>query len=110
MTVKMLSVNKPREFEVGVNISVILDDDARISLSSMVDNDSWFLFCVLGVQAEWLNERLQLWSDNAQYAEMCKCVSSLMTNDTAERGVQIIQHFIRTVAKMWLTCSGCCNV
>ena len=43
MTFKMLSVNRPREVEVGVNTSVILDDDVHISLSSMVDKDSWFL-------------------------------------------------------------------
>ena len=100
MALKLLSVDRPTEFEVGGNTPVILDDNAHISLSSMVDEDSWFLFHVLGVQAEWLNERPEHWSENAEYVEMCRYVSCLkVTNDTAERGVQIIQHFVRTVTK-----------
>ena len=77
---------------------VILDDDALISFSSMVNDDSWFLFDVLGVQAEWLKERPKLQSDNAESVDMCKYVTCLkVTNVTAERGMQIIQHFFRTV-------------
>ena len=43
-----------------MNTSLILDDDVHISLSSMVNEGSWFLIHVLDVQAEWLKERHKL--------------------------------------------------
>lgn len=99
MAMKLLSFNRPAEFEVGGNNPVILDE-SRINLASLVDEDSWFVFQVLDLKAEWLNDDPETWSEQSEYAALCSYVSSLkVTNDTAERGVRIIQDFARTVTK-----------
>lgn len=100
MALRLVGAERPTNFEVGANAPVILDDDSPISLVSLVDEDSWFVFHVLDMKGEWLKERPETWSERAEYAALCEYISGLkVTNDTAERGVQIIQHFARTVTK-----------
>ena len=57
------------------------------------------MFSVLGMAGEWLTSPPALWRNVDRYKEMCRLVSSLKVNDTAERAVQLVDQFAHSLTK-----------
>ena len=98
MAEKLQATPRPEQHAVGGNITVILDDDQSVKLPDLVEEDSWLTFNVLELKGEWLSEDPKDWDKSDEYRLMCEFVSALkVTNDTAERGVQLVQKFAHTL-------------
>lgn len=97
MAEKLLATPRPDEHVVGGNVPVVISDEG-VKLHELVDEDSWMVFNILEMKGEWLNDEPAKWIDSDEYRLMCDFVSGLrVTNDTAERGVQLVQQFSRTL-------------
>ena len=73
-------------------------EDVLMGLGKLVGVRSWSLFNMLGLSSsdtQWLNEEVVEWEKDSGYNEFSHIVKGLsVVNDTAERGVKLIQDFV----------------
>lgn len=100
MAERLLETPRPEEHVVGGNTTVVLDDDEMVRLPDLIGEDSWLVFNMLEHKGEWLRDSPENWMEHEEYRQMCSTVSALnVVNDTAERGVQLIQQFAGRITK-----------
>ena len=66
-------------------------------LTDLISQDSWSIFLVLGIEesCDWLKEAVCTWNSYASYLRLKQFVEGIaVVNDTAERGVKLIQEYI----------------
>lgn len=92
---KLLSSEYPEEFQIGY--PELVDLESKPNLTDLIGPESWFVFKVLGIETDhtWLTERCSVWHKHANYMKLKTFVEGFnVTNDTAERGVMLIQEFV----------------
>ena len=106
---ELLRVNRQEgDFELGkpkfpkIQSSLFWDevdeDEVLMSLQKLVGRRSWSLFNILSMtedELDWLEADVKSWSSNPGYKKFADFVKSLaVVNDSAERGVKLIQDFV----------------
>ena len=94
---KLLETEVPTTFTVGKPTFPNIHKDLK--LVDLVDQDTWFLFHVQGMEQDdrhkWLGEDVARWYDDPDYRAFERFIKKIdVVNDRAERGVKLIQEFI----------------
>ena len=95
MASKLLSTEIPEEFQVGY--PELVDLETKPNLTDLIGPESWYVFKVSGTEADctWLTESCVDWPKHENYRKLKVFVEGFnVTNDTAERGVKLIQEFV----------------
>ena len=71
-----------------------------IKLIDIIGSNSWKIFQVLSVDADWLKKPVAEWENDENYKEVERFVSELnVTNDCSERAIKLITDLAPTVQK-----------
>lgn len=86
----LCSYKIPQDFERGQPIFPKLKQGTKIH--QLIGPKSWFIFKILGSSYEWLKSPSISWKSINEYSKIQKILASTkVVNDTAERGVKLIQ-------------------
>ena len=95
---RLLSLPKPKKSHMGLPTFPKLTE--KTELWDLVTSDSWELFDLLGLSADWLALPPTDWDASADYVEFRNFVRTLkVTNDCAERGVKLATDFSKSLTK-----------
>lgn len=69
-------------------------------ISSLIGQNSWLLFTSLKLETNWMSDPVNKWEQNSDFQTALKFVKTAkVVNDTAERGVKLMQDFSKSVTK-----------
>ena len=96
---KLLQTEIPTEFTVGKPTFPVICEELK--LVDLVGEDTWFLFHVQGMEQEdrhkWLEKEVMSWNDDPDYRAFQTYIKNIdVVNDRAERGVKLIQDFVKS--------------
>lgn len=95
---KLLKTSKPKVFNCGRPKFPILKKSTN--LSSLIGPNSWYLFELLGVNTDWIGMPVEQWDLHPGYKDAEQFVRHVkVVNDSAERGVKLIQEFANGISK-----------
>ena len=98
IAVRLLKLPKSKEMHMGLPTFPQLSD--KTELRDLITSDSWELFDILKVSADWLALPPAKWDTNPDYIEFRNFVRQLkVTNDCAERGVKLASDYSKSLTK-----------
>ena len=98
IAVRLLTLQKSKEMHQGLPSFPKLSD--KTELRDLVTSESWELFDILKLSADWLALPPAEWDTDPDYIEFRKFVRTVkVTNDCAKRGVKLARPSPRTARK-----------
>ena len=74
----------------GKSIFLGIKDSSNASLKDFIGIDFWYLFKVLKIDTAFLTLPVDEWDENECFKGACK----LINNDSSEREVKLVSHFL----------------
>lgn len=99
IAVRLLTLPKSKEIRKGLpTFPQQLSD--KTELWDLVTSESWELFNILKLSADWLAQPPAQWDTDPDYIEFRKFVRTVkVTNDCAERGVKLATDYSKSLTK-----------
>ena len=95
---QLFKTERSQLFPMGKPVSCEYHSD--IKLIDINDFNSWKIFQMLSVDADWLKKPVAEWENDENYKEVERFVSELnVTNDCSERAIKLITNLAPTVQK-----------
>ena len=98
IAVRLLTLPKSKEMNTGLPTYPKLSD--KTELRDLVTSESWELFNILKLSADWLALPPAQWDTDPDYIKFRKFVRTVkVTNDCAERGVKLATDYSKSLTK-----------
>lgn len=91
-------IRKPKRYRLGIPVFPKLSHESE--LHELVGPQSYFLFDRMNVSTDFLEVAVETWPNNSSYLKMSDSTNKFkVTNDVAERGIQLMQQFQSKITK-----------